>query len=80
MSYDKLIIATGARSRRPNIPGSDARNIFTLKDLQDGIGIRNYVDEKKQNEPPLLVVDLLFLKHPLFVEEICWRGISKGKF
>jgi NADPH-dependent 2,4-dienoyl-CoA reductase/sulfur reductase-like enzyme len=44
--YDKLIIATGARSRRLNIPGSNAPNIFTLKDLQDGIRIRNYIDEK----------------------------------
>jgi NADPH-dependent 2,4-dienoyl-CoA reductase/sulfur reductase-like enzyme len=45
--YDKLIIATGARSRRLNIPGSNAKNIFTLKDLQDGIRIRNYIDEKR---------------------------------
>lgn len=47
VSYEKLIIATGARSRRLNIPGSDASNIFTLKDLQDGIYIRNYIDEKR---------------------------------
>lgn len=44
VSYDKLIIATGARSRRLNIPGSDAKNIFTLKDLQDGLRIKNYID------------------------------------
>ncbi len=50
LSYDKLIIATGARSRRLNIPGSDASNIFTLKDLHDGIRIRNYVDEKKPKQ------------------------------
>jgi NADPH-dependent 2,4-dienoyl-CoA reductase/sulfur reductase-like enzyme len=47
VSYDKLIIATGARSRRLNLPGSDARNIFTLKDLQDGLRIKNYLDEKR---------------------------------
>jgi NADPH-dependent 2,4-dienoyl-CoA reductase/sulfur reductase-like enzyme len=47
VSYDKLIIATGARSRRLNIPGSDAKNIFTLKDLQDGLRIKNYIDEKR---------------------------------
>ncbi len=49
-SYDKLIIATGARSRRLNIPGSEATNIFTLKDLQDGILIRNYIDEKRPKQ------------------------------
>jgi NADPH-dependent 2,4-dienoyl-CoA reductase/sulfur reductase-like enzyme len=46
VSYDKLIMATGARSRRLNLPGSNACNVFTLKDLQDGIRIRNYIDEK----------------------------------
>ena len=45
--YDKLIIAIGARSRKLNIPGSNAKNIFTLKDLEDGLRIRNYVDEKE---------------------------------
>jgi len=44
--YDKLIVATGARSRRLNLPGGNAKNIFTLKDLQDGLRIRNYIDEK----------------------------------
>ena len=52
--YDKLIIATGARSRRLNLPGSNASNIFTLKDLQDGIRIRNYVDEKKPKRVAVL--------------------------
>jgi NADPH-dependent 2,4-dienoyl-CoA reductase/sulfur reductase-like enzyme len=52
--YDKLIIATGARSRRLNIPGSNAPNIFTLKDLQDGIRIRNYVDGKRPNQVAVL--------------------------
>jgi NADPH-dependent 2,4-dienoyl-CoA reductase/sulfur reductase-like enzyme len=47
VAYDQLIIATGARSRRLNIPGSDANNIFTLKDLQDGLRIKEYIDEKR---------------------------------
>lgn len=53
-SYDRLIIATGARSRRLNLPGNNASNIFTLKDLQDGIRIRNYVDEKKPKRVSVL--------------------------
>jgi NADPH-dependent 2,4-dienoyl-CoA reductase/sulfur reductase-like enzyme len=52
--YDKLIIATGARSRRLNLPGSNASNIFTLKDLQDGIHIRRYVDEKRPKSVAVL--------------------------
>ena len=52
--YDKLIIATGARSRRLNLPGSNANNIFTLKDLQDGIRIRNYIDGKRPKRVAVL--------------------------
>jgi NADPH-dependent 2,4-dienoyl-CoA reductase/sulfur reductase-like enzyme len=52
--YDKLIIATGARSRRLNIPGSDSKNIFTLKDLQDGIRIKSYIDEKRPKQVAIL--------------------------
>ena len=53
-SYDKLIVATGARSRRLNLPGSTARNIFALKDLQDGIRIKNYIDERKPGRVAIL--------------------------
>ncbi len=53
-SYDKLIIATGARSRRLSLPGSHAKNIFTLKDLQDGICIKNYIDEKSPKQVAIL--------------------------
>ena len=54
ISYDKLIIATGARSRRLNLPGSDSKNIFTLKDLQDGLRIKKYIDEKKPKQVAIL--------------------------
>jgi NADPH-dependent 2,4-dienoyl-CoA reductase/sulfur reductase-like enzyme len=52
--YDKLIIATGARSRRLDLPGSNAKNIFTLKDLQDGLRIRSYIDEKRPKSVAVL--------------------------
>jgi NADPH-dependent 2,4-dienoyl-CoA reductase/sulfur reductase-like enzyme len=54
LSYDKLIIAPGARSRRLNIPGNETKNIFTLKDLQDGLRIKNYIDEKRPNQVAIL--------------------------
>jgi NADPH-dependent 2,4-dienoyl-CoA reductase/sulfur reductase-like enzyme len=53
-SYDQLIIATGARSRRLDIPGNNSKNIFTLKDLQDSIHIKNYVDEKRPKRVAVL--------------------------
>jgi len=53
-SYEQLIIATGARSRRLNIPGNNSKNIFTLKDLQDSIHIKNYIDEKRPGQVAVL--------------------------
>lgn len=41
VKYDKLIIATGARPKIPNIKGvNDFENIYTLRRVEDGIKIR----------------------------------------
>ncbi|HEX9653374.1 MAG TPA: FAD-dependent oxidoreductase [bacterium] len=45
--YDKLVIAVGGVPKKPNLPGLDAKNVFTLQTLQDGIYIRKYIDEKR---------------------------------
>ncbi len=45
--FDRLILATGSRSRRLGIPGEEARNVFTLKDLGDGIRIRQFLDHRR---------------------------------
>lgn len=75
--YDKLIIATGAQSRRLNIPGSHATNIFTLKDLQDGIRIRNYVDEKRPKRVALLGAGYISLE---MCEAFRLRGLETFVF
>ncbi len=38
--YDRLVLATGASSNRPPIPGSDARGVHTLRTLEDALEIR----------------------------------------
>ena len=38
--YDKLVIATGARPVKPNLPGIDLENIFTLRDPDDADAIK----------------------------------------
>lgn len=48
VKYDKLIIATGARPRIPDIKGvNDFGNIFTLRKIEDGIKIRDYMLKSK---------------------------------
>ncbi|MCK5520611.1 MAG: FAD-dependent oxidoreductase, partial [Candidatus Marinimicrobia bacterium] len=43
--YDKLIIATGARPIIPKIQGMDLPGVFTLRSIDDGRAIKNYIEE-----------------------------------
>ncbi len=45
--YDKLIIATGAISFKPNIQGMDLEHVFTLRNIGDMNGIKEYIDRNK---------------------------------
>ena len=47
VSYDKLVIATGAAPFVPNVPGKDLPGVFTMRTPDDAIGLRAYVDENK---------------------------------
>jgi len=52
-SYDKLIISTGARPIRPNMPGIDDERLFTLRTVEDTFRIHDFV---AQNSPRSAVV------------------------
>lgn len=43
LSYDKLLIATGATSIIPRLPGFDLPGVLTLKSLDDGRKIKNFI-------------------------------------
>ncbi|HOH70405.1 MAG TPA: FAD-dependent oxidoreductase, partial [Sedimentibacter sp.] len=45
--YDKLIIATGAVSVKPDLKGADRDNVFILRNINDMIQIKNFIEEKK---------------------------------
>ncbi len=45
-SYDRLIVATGARAAMPPIPGADLDGIFGLRFLTDADEIFRYTDER----------------------------------
>ncbi len=42
-NYDKLVIATGSTPIRPNIPGINHHNIFTLWNIPDTDNIKTYI-------------------------------------
>ncbi|MGM9660615.1 MAG: FAD-dependent oxidoreductase [Faecousia sp.] len=47
VSYDKLVIATGAVPFVPNVAGTDLPGVFTMRTPDDAIGLRSYVDDNK---------------------------------
>ena len=47
ISWDLLILATGARPVLPAIPGIDLEGVFALHTMADGIRLRRWVDERR---------------------------------
>lgn len=45
VTYDKLVIATGAVPFVPNVTGTELRGVFTMRTPDDAIGLRSYIDE-----------------------------------
>lgn len=80
--YDRLIIATGARSRRLNLPGEEAENVFSLKDMSDGLRLRAFIDRKKPKEAVIIGAGYIALE---LAEALRHRGVAttllyRGKF
>jgi len=46
-TYDKLVIATGATPFVPRIQGVDLEHVFFLRNVQNAIAIKKFIDEKK---------------------------------
>ncbi len=70
-AFDRLILATGARSRKLDLPGSGGRNVFTLKTVQDGYDIRAFIDAKKPKRAIILGAGYISL-------EMCEAFIERG--
>jgi len=73
LPYDRLIIATGARSRKLGIPGEEAENIFTLKDLADGIRIRRFIDRQRPERAVIIGAGYISLE---VAEALRERGVG----
>lgn len=46
VSYDKLVIATGANPIVPPVQGTELDGVFTVRTPEDAIGIRSYAENK----------------------------------
>jgi len=45
LGYDRLLIATGASSRRPTIEGLELRGVFCLHSMDDSFAMKRHLDE-----------------------------------
>jgi NADPH-dependent 2,4-dienoyl-CoA reductase/sulfur reductase-like enzyme len=52
--YDKLVIAAGAQAIRPNIPGIALAGVFTLRSLESGAAIKDFLQARKVRRAALI--------------------------
>ncbi len=71
--FDQLLIATGAVSIRPPIPGIDAQGVYELNTLQSGIEVRRAVDEKNPRQTVIIGGGYIGLE---MAENLVHRGIG----
>ena len=69
-SYDKLILATGAECNVPPIPGSDSKNVYTIRKLADANTIREKIDS---------VTDIALIGGGVLGLEAAWEFCRAGK-
>ncbi|MEN6412326.1 MAG: FAD-dependent oxidoreductase [Veillonellales bacterium] len=46
-SYDKLILSPGAAPIKPRLPGIEADNVFTMRNIPDTYAMKNFIDKKQ---------------------------------
>jgi NADPH-dependent 2,4-dienoyl-CoA reductase/sulfur reductase-like enzyme len=69
--FDELLIATGGIPRRPRLGNSDARGIFGVQTLNDGVAVGAFLDQRVPNRAVILGAGYIGL-------EMAEALISKG--
>ena len=73
ISYDKLLIATGASARSPDLPGFDLPGVFVLKNLEDGRRIKSFLETAPVREAVIIGMGYIALE---MCESLRARGID----
>ena len=72
-TYDRLVIATGARAVLPPIPGVDLEGVFELRFLTDADRIRTYVRERSPKKATIVGGGYIGLE---VAENLCGLGME----
>lgn len=46
ISYDKLLICTGAKNRKLPLPGFDKQGVYTIREMHEAEAFKSYIEEK----------------------------------
>ena len=69
--YDKLILATGARSIKPPIRGADADNVFMLRNINDMLRIQAFITDQSPQSAVIVGTGFIGL-------ELCENLTARG--
>nr|MBA3617267.1 FAD-dependent oxidoreductase [Rubrobacteraceae bacterium] len=72
-TYDRLIIATGARAVLPPIPGAELEGVFKLRFLTDSDEIRRYIEERSPGKATIVGGGYIGLE---VAENLCRLGME----
>ncbi len=72
-AYDKLVIATGARPIRPELPGVDAADVYYLRTVEDGIRLKQIVRSEGKKRAVIVGGGFIGLE---VAEEMALSGIE----
>ncbi|WP_058764331.1 FAD-dependent oxidoreductase [Exiguobacterium chiriqhucha] len=72
-SYDRLVLATGASSIIPPIPGVDSDNVFPIRNIQNAEATRNFVDATNPKHATIIGAGFIGLE---MAEQLKLRGIE----
>ncbi len=72
-SYDTLVLATGARSVVPPVPGTDLPGVFALRNVADAVAIREWLEAQRPERAVVVGSGFIGLE---VAEQLVERGIA----
>lgn len=72
-SYDKLLLAPGAKPVIPDIAGVKGENVFTLRSVEDTIQIKTFVDERSPKTATIIGGGFIGME---MAENLAHRGVK----
>jgi NAD(P)H-nitrite reductase large subunit len=73
MRYDRLVIATGARPVRPDLPGSTLEGVFLLHTMDDSFAVHRFLKERNPRTAVLVGAGYIGLE---MADALTQRGLD----